>query len=29
MLAKNLYKKVIEINPNHEDAHNNLGVIFI
>ena len=27
-VAKNLYKKVIEINPNHEDAHNNLGVIF-
>ena len=26
--AKNLYLKVIEIDPNHEDAHNNLGIIF-
>ena len=26
--AKNLYLKVIEIDRNHEDAHNNLGIIF-
>ena len=27
-VAKKLYQKVIEIDPNHEDAHNNLGIIF-
>ncbi len=26
--AKILYEKVIEIDPNHADAHNNLGIIF-
>ena len=26
--AKKLYEKIIEIDPNHENAHNNLGIIF-
>ena len=26
--AKKLYEKVIEFDPNHADAHNNLGIIF-
>ncbi len=26
--AKKLYQKVIEINPNYENAHNNLGIIY-
>ena len=26
--AKKLYQKIIEIDRNHEDAHNNLGIIF-
>ena len=28
-IAQKLYQKVLEINPNHLDSHNNLGVIFI
>ena len=27
-VAENLYKKVLKTNPNHVDAHNNLGIIF-
>ena len=27
-IAKNLYNQVLKINPNHIDAHNNLGIIF-
>ena len=27
-VAENLYKETLKINPNHVDAHNNLGIVF-
>ena len=27
-VAENLYKETLKTNPNHVDAHNNLGLIF-
>ena len=28
-VAGNLYKEILKTNPNHVDAHNNLGLVFI
>ena len=28
-VAENLYKETLKTNPNHVDAHNNLGVILL
>ena len=27
-IAKNLYKEILKINPNHVETHNNLGIVF-
>ena len=27
-VAENLYKETLKANPNHVDAHNNLGIVF-
>ena len=27
-VAENLYKKILKIDPNHVDSHNNLGILF-
>ena len=27
-VAENLYKEILKTNPNHAEAHNNLGIIF-
>ena len=27
-VAENLYKETLKTNPNHVDAHNNLGIVF-
>ena len=28
-VAENLYTEILKTNPNHVDAHNNLGIIFL